>query len=204
MNILILLFATSFVHAQTSTPPKSPALLLEESKSVDWESAVSESVVINAPVEKTWEYASNSLKAVDWSIYFDHISPLKGPAPDGQIGSLRRCFRNKDESGYAWDEVIINVEPQRLRQIVTYNFINYPFELIHKDEYVFVRQIYEPLKGDRSRLTFQTVTREGGNPFFKFIFWLSRGETADIFLKNLKNIKAAIEQKPRVYPWVAD
>lgn len=202
--VLFFLIFTFQSEAQTSTPPKSPSVLLEESQTVDWEGAVSESVIIDAPVEKTWEYASNSLEAVNWSIYFDHISPLNGGAPDGQVGSLRRCFRNKDESGYAWDEVIINVDPLKLRQIVTYNFINYPFTFVHENEYVFVRQIYESLGEDKSKLTFETMTRKDGNPFFKFIFWLSRKETRDIFIKNLKNIKAAIEGKPRLFPWVED
>lgn len=161
-------------------------------------------MIIEAPVEKTWEYASNSLEAVNWSIYFDHISPLEAPAPDGEVGSLRRCFRNQDEKGYAWDEVIINVEPQKLRQIVTYNFINFPFSWIHSGEYVFVRQLYESLGPQKSKLTFETITRDGGNPFFRFLFWVSRKKTTEIFLKNLRNIKAAIEQKPRVYPWIAD
>lgn len=206
MKIIIYL-STLFVFttfAQTSTPPKSAEDLLHESRSVDWSEAVSESVEINAPVEKTWAYASDSLQAVNWSIYFDHISPLEGPSPDGQIGSLRRCFRNKDESGYAWDEVIINVEPQKLRQIVTYNFINYPFNFAHENEYVFVRQLYESLGPDKSKLTFQTIPRNESNPFFRFIFWISRGKTGEIFLKNLENIKAAIEEKPRVHPWVED
>lgn len=206
MKILIYL-STLFVFttfAQTSTPPKSTEDLLQESQSVDWSEAVSKSVEINAPVEKTWAYASDSLQAVNWSIYFNHISPLEGPSPDGQIGSLRRCFRNKDESGYAWDEVIINVEPQKLRQIVTYNFINYPFNFAHENEYVFVRQLYESLGPDKSKLTFQTIPRNESNPFFRFIFWISRGKTGEIFLKNLENIKAAIEEKPRVHPWVED
>ena len=191
------------MSAQTSNPPKSPSLLLEESKKINWDEAVSESVTIEAPVAETWAYASNSLEAINWSVYFDHISPLPGPVADGQVGSLRRCFRNKDESGYAWDEVIINVEPLKLRQIVTYNFINYPFSVIHDGQYVFVRQIYEALGEGRSRLTFQTTTHKGNNPFFKFIFWISRKETGDIFQKNLMNIKAAIEKTPRVFPWVA-
>lgn len=192
------------LSAQTSSPPKSVDSLLEESKSIEWESSVSESVIINAPLEETWKYASNSLEAVNWSVYFDHITPLPGPVPDGGIGSLRRCYRNKDETGYAWDEVIINTEPQRLRQIVTYNFINFPFAWIHRKEYVFVRQLYESLGPEKSRLTFQTSSHKDNNLLFRFLFWISRKETGEIFLKNLENIKAAIEGNPRPYPWRAD
>jgi hypothetical protein len=202
--ILFILISTSNLLAQVSVPPKSAAELLEESKSVNWEDAVTESVIIEAPVGETWNYASNSLEAVNWSIYFDHISPLESPALDGQVGSLRRCYRNKDESGYAWDEVIINVETQKLRQLVTYNFINYPFTWIHSGEYVFVRQLYESLGPHQSKLTFQTISRPDGNPLFKFLFWVSRKKTAEIFLKNLENIKAAIEHQPRKYPWLPD
>lgn len=204
LTFLSLLLFTLTGFAQESQPPKDPGALLLESQKVDWEEAISESVEIDAPVSATWKYASNSLEAVNWSIYFDHITPLPGPIPDGQIGSLRRCYRNKDESGYAWDEVIINTEPEKLRQIVTYNFINFPFRWVHSGEYVFVRQLYESLGPERSKLTFQTTTRPDGGWLFSLLFKISRGETTDIFKKNLENIKAAIEGSPRVHPWKPD
>ena len=200
MKKFSLLFLVLFsVTARAELP--SVDSLLAESQTIEWKEAVSESITVNAPVSELWKYASDSTKAVDWSIYFDHISPLAGPAPDGQVGSLRRCFRNKNEQGEFWDEVITQIAPEKLRQITTYNFGNYPLRFVHKDEYVFVRQIYRAIDDKTSELKFETMYRPESNFIFKLIFKMSRKETTEIFKLNLENIKAAIEGKPRPHAW---
>src|SRR3712207_6593650 len=74
-------------------------------------------VRINAPVEAVWEYGSDSRRANEWSVYFDHITPVEGDGhpPDGTIGAFRICYRNVDESGPRWSETTEAAEPLRHR-----------------------------------------------------------------------------------------
>lgn len=51
--------------------------LFKESMAVNWSKSVQSSVVINASLDEVWEYASDSTKASEWSVYFDHISPFQ-------------------------------------------------------------------------------------------------------------------------------
>ncbi len=174
--------------------------LVEEANSADWSQAVTESIKINAPLKEVWKYASNSDNAKEWSIFFDHISPLPG-IPDGQIGALRRCFRMANETGPYWDEVVTEVIPEKLRQITTYNLTGFPFNFLVKGQFVFVRQMYRSIDENTSELVFLTRSAPSGNVFGDLAFYLSRKETARIFKLNLENIKARIEGKPRPYPW---
>jgi hypothetical protein len=176
--------------------------LKSESKKINWENAVSGSVIIDAPIEVVWAYASDSNKAIDWSVYFHHISPLPGEHSDGNLGSLRRCFRNSDETGQRWDEVIIDVIPFESRQIVTYNFHDYGWKFITDSAYVFVRQVYKKISHTQTELTFQTISAPHFSPIKWVTFQIFRGETKKIFDMNLANIKAQIEGKKRIYPWV--
>jgi hypothetical protein len=181
----------------------SPDELLNEANGLDWQDAISTTVRINAPVSVVWKYASDSTKANDWSIYFDHISPLPG-IPDGKIGALRRCFRNKDETGPYWDEVTTESVPETRRQITTYGLKNFPMNFVTSDQYVFVRQLYKAVDANTTEMTFQTRTSPSRTWMGRLAFWISKGETERIFLANLENIKANIEGKPRLHPWEAD
>lgn len=196
--ILIVIFSISGI-VKASIPPVES--LLRESEGLAWKISVRESVVINAPVDQVWKYASDSTQAVNWSVYFDHISPLAGGFSDGLVGSLRRSFRNKNEKGEYWDEIVTEVQNQKLRQIVTYNFTNYPLRFVHKNEYVFVRQHYQALDEKTSKLSFETFHREDAGFWFKTLFSWTRNETSKIFKMNLENIKAAVEGKERIHLW---
>jgi hypothetical protein len=200
MKICILLTLSLFIFvAKASSLPALSDLLIEAGK-VKWDDSLSKSIIIKAPLKTVWDYASDSTKARDWSVYFDHISPLPG-VPDGMVGSVRRCFRNANEKGPYWDEVTIETLPEASRQIVTYNLSNFMFNFIVDGQYAFVRQLYRALDETTTELTFQTGHPSDANFRTKLGFKLAESETAEIFEKNLQNIKAAIEKKPRLYGW---
>ena len=174
--------------------------LQKEYKEVSWDNALSHSVIIDAPLDTVWAYASNSNNARDWSVFFDHISPLPGTG-DGQVGALRRCFRNQKETPPYWDEIIILLEPKNMRVITTYNLTGFKFEWLTTGSYIFVRQLYRSLDDKRSELTFQTNFSQKSGLVTKAAFFIAKKDTLDIFKKNLTNIKLFIEGKPRLYPW---
>jgi hypothetical protein len=195
---IILLF--SFFCTQLWALPELDTLI-RQSNEVNWDNGVTTSIVINAPVEVVWKYASDSTKAKEWSVYFDHISPLPGKFKDGQVGSLRRCFRNADETGPRWDEVTIDVQPLKSRKIVTYNFTNYPYPRLSRHQYAFVRQLYRAIDANHTEMSFQTIRPRKSSLFWKYIFHITRDDVEDIFYKNLENTKAIIEGQTRLHPW---
>lgn len=198
-TLSVLLFTLFSIQAFASSHPPME-FLQQRVQTVNWDTSISRSVIINAPISEVWDYASDSNRAIDWSVYFDHISPLEGPK-DGTIGSMRRCFRNADETGERWDEVTIASTPLESRYIVTFNFINYPLNFIGQGKYAFVRQLYRAIDKDHTEMTFQTQLAPGSGIAWGLIFKYSSRDTGHIFQLNLENIKAAIEGNPRPYPW---
>lgn len=199
MRLILLLSMLFSISAWANLP--DVATLVQQSEQVDWDYSISRSIIIDAPVAKVWRYASDSTKASDWSVYFDHISPLPGEFTDGKVGSLRRCFKYADESGEYWDEVTIEVIPERSRKIVSYNFTNYPLPILYRNQYAFVRQLYESVGENQTKMTFQTIRPKNSKFVWKIIFRKTRDEVGEIFHLNLENIKAAIEGQNRLHPW---
>lgn len=159
-------------------------------------------VTINAPIEEVWTYASDSSKAVEWSVYFTHISSLPG-IEDGKVGSLRRCFRRKDETGIMWDEEVIQIKPLEYREIRTFNIKGFPDPDFEQIEFK-VHQHYEKVDTNTTKLTFASELRTPFKPMIilKMLFAVSEGKR--VFRLNLENIKAAIEQKEkykRIHPY---
>jgi len=159
-------------------------------------------VTINAPIEAVWDYASDSSKAVEWSVFFTHIESLPG-IEDGKVGSLRRCFRRHDETGVMWDEEVVEIRPLEYRQIRTFNIRGFNDPQFEDVEFK-VEQHYEKIDETTSRLTFSSELKEPMNPMviLKLLFTVSEGRR--IFRLNLENIKAAIEagehyQRPHPY-----
>ena len=194
----ILLLALSFVAIAKPFPDAQD--LAQEANSLEWGRAVQETIIIHAPLHEVWSYASNSLFAQDWSIYFDHITPLPG-IHDGEVGSIRRCFRNANEQGAQWDEMTLQTIPEESRTIVTFNLVGFNYPALTKNQYVFVRQLYVKLDDHSTALTFQTLHPKKANISSKIAFKLNQLKTRRIFKKNLINIKAAIEGQSRVYFW---
>jgi len=198
MNKIILFFLFLLPLSALALPELKE--LQKKYLEVEWDKATTTSVIINAPLSAVWKYASDSTKAVDWSVFFAHIDPLPGIS-DGQIGSLRRCFRNANTNPPYWDEIIILLEPEKMRVITTYNLTGFKFGFLTEGSYVFVRQLYRAIDANRTEMTFQTRYSQRSGLLTKFGFFLAKSDTEDIFKKNLHNIKAAIEGKPRLYPW---
>lgn len=186
----------SFLMASAQAAQPDPASLAKEADSLDWQNAVSESVVIHAPLEVVWKYGSDSLRAREWSIYFDHITPLKDGAPDGTIGAIRRCFRNPNETGLSWDEMTVESIPGKLRRLYVYNFHG---ARLSQPTPSFASQIYEDLGNSTTKFTFQTQIAPGASYVERVIYYFTAKQAHEVFLKNLENIKAAIEEGPRYH-----
>jgi len=154
---------------------------------------MSRSVIINAPIDVVWEYASDSSKAKEWSVFFDHISPLPG-IEDGKVGSVRRCYRFQDETGPTWDEKIIKVTPLKFRELRTYHLKNFKDTNFHKSEFK-VYQRYESISPLKSRLTFSSKMLNPFNLILAIQLLPLASETSRIFQANLQNIKSAIEAR---------
>ncbi len=169
--------------------------LNQEAETVDWSKSVKRSIIINAPVDEVWKYVSNSLNAVEWSVFFDHISPLPG-APDGGIGALRRCFRQEDEKKGYWDEITTRIDELKFRQIIMYNMQDFPFASLADGSYSFVRQHYIVLGPNKTELIFETQTSQNNSWLQRLTFKFYARRTAKIFVENLENIAAAIEKRP--------
>jgi hypothetical protein len=195
---LLLILISGAVHAKIALP--ALAVLQDESRSIDWNKSVSETVLIEASLNEVWDYVSDSTRANEWSVFFDHISPLPGKFPDGEVGSFRRCFRMANESGARWDELTIQVRPKESRKIVTFNLFGFGFERLLKGNYMFVRQLYRQTDKGHTELTFQTIASPENNLASKFAFHISRKQTTRIFRENLENIKSVLEGYPRPYP----
>lgn len=165
-------------------------------------------VAVDASVENVWKYASNSNKARDWSVFFHHITPVPGAVPDGEIGSVRVCYRKKDEKGIKWDETILQKEPNKYRQIHTYNLKGFKIPLANRTEYL-VDQFYSKIDDKNATLQFGTQIKPPTTLFNKMIlpltkagYLFNREELRRVFQVNLENIKAAIEAEHKGIPYV--
>ena len=157
--------------------------------------AISESVIISAPVAEVWDYLSDSGNASAWSVYFDHITPLPGGV-DGGLGALRRCFRRSDETGIRWDEEVVALDRPRRRVIHVFNVRGTRLATARRAEFR-VTQLYEPLGTDATRLTFRVTVHVPSDAARRLLFWATHWETRRMFRLNLQNIRAAVEQGAR-------
>jgi len=164
------------------------------------------SVVIIAPVKQVWDFLSDNRNSKGWSVIFDHIAPMaESPVAEGQIGALRRCFRNDNEQGFFWDERTLTSEPYKERTLRTFNVSNTSWELFERFQFT-AYQHYEDLGNGQTRLTFEGDLDDYTkySVFERFIFWVSQHEGERVFRLNLENIKAMVEQGEnyqRPHPW---
>lgn len=169
-------------------------------------------VIINAPIERVWEYAGDSSKASEWSIFFDHISPLPG-IPDGQVGALRRCYRRADGSGVTWDERVVKINRPFGRQIRTFNIVNSAHAGLEKIEF----DVFHKLKRigpNQTELTFSSEAATSNEAMSQlslseiFKWFLLRQDAAEIVQKNVENIKLLIENpnvsEADLHPFMVD
>lgn len=154
------------------------------------------SVNINAKPSEVFTYLGNSNNAKDWSTFVDHIIPLNSEEKkDGEIGSLRRCFNQKDELGKTWDEEILLVEKNRYRQLSCYNFKNFNISANN----LRTEQHYKALENGTTLLVFTLFyTPEKASYLDELKMYYSAFKVASIFEGNLKNIKYFIEKDKKL------
>jgi hypothetical protein len=148
-------------------------------------------VVIDAPVDSVFKFLGNSANASRWSVYVDHITPLNADSfPDGSIGSRRRCFCNKDETGAKWDELTTERIPGKKRQLLIYNMQEFSMSA----EHLATEQLYETTADNKCSLTF-TVFYKDVKPGLleKFKLYFAGYKIKDIFYRNMTNIKRIVE-----------
>jgi uncharacterized protein YndB with AHSA1/START domain len=152
--------------------------------------AISTTILIEAKPEVVFSYLSNSANAAKWSVYVDHITILNGSeVKDGMPGSIRRCFKQADEKGVVWDELITIVEPQRRRQLTIFNMVGFPV----KAEGLATEQLYENVSGNKTLLTFSLFYLEEPGFLQTVKTFLPAYIVCNIFEQNLNNIKTHIE-----------
>jgi len=184
---------------------------------------LSQSTVIEAPLDAVWDYNSDDENAKNWSVFFAKIVPC--PDKDcpsninlkpGEIGSIRRCYRNQNEKGVFWDEITLeSYKRQSLayRKIITHNINGYRSESLKNQAEFVVEQKYKELGKSSTELTFSVKLQkpdqlrvnndsieENDTSFWDDIiiktnFALGERRTLEILDKNLQNIKHAIELK---------
>ncbi len=151
---------------------------------------ISESVEIARPCPRVCDYLANSAHASDWSAFVSHITPLNAEiVPDGAQGSIRRSFRNSDETGMRWDEYFLEVTPLR-RRLRVYNVVGAP---LRATTLLLTEQIYEPVDARRCRLSFTLFFGEDPSLGDAFRMRLGAHLIAPLFRRNIGNIKRLVE-----------
>ena len=148
-------------------------------------------VIVNVPVDSAYQFLGNSNNAKRWSVYVDHISTLNSnETPDGTPGSIRRCFCYANEKGQRWDERITLVEPNKRRQLITYNLVDFSMQA----NGLASEQRYTKLCENIYGITF-TLFFANHKPGFwdEFKTYLGAYRASSIFEQNLANIKRILE-----------
>ena len=148
-------------------------------------------VVIKAPADSVFRYLGNSENARNWSVFVHHIKPLNGDSiPDGQPGSKRRAFCNENEEGRRWDELTTLIEPNRKRQLVTFNYVDFWMTA----DGLATEQLYVPLNDSTTQLSFTLFYLKNDPSLWDVMKTHFASYTVDdIFQRNMANIKRLIE-----------
>jgi len=152
---------------------------------------VKHTLVINAPVDSVFRFLGNSDNARKWSVYVHHISTLNSDeVKDGLPGSIRRAFCTADEKGQRWDELVTIVEPNKRRQLITYDYIDFSMTA----EGLATEQIYQAIDANTSQLTFTLFFKDHKPTLFeKLKMNFAAYVVLDIYEKNMDNIKRIVE-----------
>ncbi len=152
---------------------------------------IKHSIDINAPAEKVFDFLGNSGNASRWSSFVSHITVLNLDSfTDGTTGSRRRCFRNKNEKGMQWDELITEAVPNQKRQLTIYNLKGFSMT-----QNLATEQLYEPIRQKKCRLTFTVFFKDAKPTMWETIkMYLAAYIIKPIFKKNLSNIKRITER----------
>lgn len=141
---------------------------------------------VEAPCDSVFDYLGNSSNASDWSVYVDHITPLNAASVrDGSVGSIRRSFKNADETGMRWDEYFTEVVAGERRELRIYNIVDAPTTA---EGTLLTQQLYAPLGPNRCRVTFTLFFAEPPSAPDWLKMRIKAHEIGRIFEKNLANI----------------
>lgn len=154
---------------------------------------IRQSVDVDASCATVFDYLGDSGNASDWSVFVDHITPLNADSvPDGARGSIRRSFRNADESGMRWDEYFMEVEAARRRRLRIYEVRGVA---LRSQTGLLTEQIYQPLAPDRCRLSFTLFF--DGEPTMRdrAAMTLVGYRLSTIFASNIANVKRIVEAR---------
>lgn len=154
---------------------------------------LAESTDIAASCSTLFRYLGNSANAADWSVFVDHITHLNPQAAaDGEVGSIRRSFRDAHEKGMRWDEYIVEVVLHRRRRLRVYDVVGSTLPVTTP---LLTDQIYEPSGPDRCRLTFTLFFERKPSPAEELRMHVASYEIARIFRRNIAGIKHIAEQQ---------
>jgi len=152
---------------------------------------IKQTIEIGAPAEKVYQFLGNSGNAAKWSVFVHHISPLNvDSVPDAAVGARRRCFRNADEKGTQWDELITENVLNKKRQLTIYNLKGFPMTAKN----LATEQLYESLGNDKCRLSFTVFFKDTKPTLWETIkTYLGSYKIKSVFKQNMINIKNIVE-----------
>ncbi len=149
-----------------------------------------EKIVIDAEVETIYNYLGNSNHAKDWSVYVDHITTLNNDThQDGEKGSIRRCFKTKNETGMYWDEEILINEKNKRRQLSIYNMNNFYMS----SNNLITEQIYTSQNGKCEIALSLFLNKNKSNLLEDIKLYYAAYQISVIFKGNLTRIKRQVE-----------
>ncbi len=156
---------------------------------------IKHSIDINAPVEKVYDFLGNSKNASRWSSFVNHITVLnQHNFTDGTAGSRRRCFRNANEKGMQWDELITEAESNQKRALSIYNLKDFSMTAQH----LTTEQLYETISEKKCTLTFTVFFKDVKQTIWETIkMYLAAYRINPVFEKNLSNIKQITEREQK-------
>jgi hypothetical protein len=138
-------------------------------------------------------YLGNSANASRWSVFVDHITPLNADAvADGAAGSVRRSFKNADESGMRWDEYFTDVVPHQKRRLRIYNVVDAP---LRASGTLLTEQLYQPIAPRQCRLSFTLFLEREPSALDELKMRVAAYKVAAIFRRNIANVKRLNEER---------
>ena len=178
-------------------------------------------VIINAPLAKVWQVSSNNSLAKKWSVFFAKIVPCPVSScpknqslKPGDVGYVRRPYRNENESGIYWDEETLALSKSQSKIVKTmrsFNFNGYIW--FNKGEHL-VENIYEAIEPNKTKVTFKTRLFDRNSlsanvswlqyKYWSIVGYIVKAKVKDAFYKNLVNIKGLVEngeRYKRVHPY---
>jgi hypothetical protein len=149
------------------------------------------SVGIDMPCEMAFDYLGNSDNASDWSTFVDFIETInENSVSDGEVGSKRMCYTNWDQSGFKWEEEVLEKVQDKYRKLSCYNYQGLWLRApVLKTEQIYAEKDY----GCEVQFTLDFMYNPSLWDLAKMKF--SAYRIKSIFNKNLANIKKEVTKR---------